>query len=95
MRRAAGRFPGRAQAGVRALRGPQRILSGAGSVSFGPRLSLSCAGVSDGKRLLSWAGVADIRIDRRNRVMIMQKGRRMPWTFVTGQQAGKSILMAS
>lgn len=63
-----------------------------GSVQFGSQLSLSQQGLSDGKKLLPWSEITEVKLDRQNAVTIMQKGARMPWKYLTGHQVSNPLL---
>ncbi|RMF03059.1 MAG: hypothetical protein D6768_06775 [Chloroflexi bacterium] len=62
-------------------------------VQFGPQLSLSLEGVHSDKKTLPWPQVADIKLDGRNNVIILQKDKQMPWDQIRSDRVGNPLIL--
>ena len=62
-------------------------------VRFGPQLSLSQQGICVGGKLLPWANVGRVKLDQYNAVIILQKGKRMPWKRISSDKVANSLLL--
>jgi hypothetical protein len=62
-----------------------QVYQAGGTVWFGPKLNLSRQGIGDGKKILPWSEVAEVKVSGEdNSVTIQQGGRRMRWKYVYG-----------
>lgn len=64
------------------------------SVKFGPHLSLSQRGISDGTKTLPWGEVEQVTVSKRNNgVTIKQKGRRRAWKHIVGAEVANAWMI--